>query len=263
MIKINATTAQFPGFSVKSVLEKIHSGVNEGLWGKLSNDYIQICPQSSGVITESVAEEIRDTYPNTSFRLHANSRVLNKHVFYDFSTFNQDTKHYYLALADRMMRFNSNIFSIHSGYLDNCNEDQFWDNINRLRDLFSEFTNNKVDVAVEGLYPNPKREQHLNSWKQYEKLLNKDIPYAIDLSHLKIVSTYENIWLDDLVKELIENPNCVEIHVSDNDGVYDSHFKLNKNTIWFDLLNNANLNNNTIIFSEGCLVERGKSLKEI
>lgn len=253
-IHVCATTAQFPGCSAKHALEQIQLGCREGLWGALSSDYVQICPQSMGVITEDVAEHLREQFPDMNLRLHANARVLSRHVLWDVSTFSSDTQYYYEALADRMCRLGGTVMSIHAGYQDNCSEQQMWDNIRLIDQCMKKFGN--IDVAVEGLYPNAHRPQFIGSWASYSRLLQEDVFFAIDLSHLKIVARHEGVWEEQLVQELLLSPRCKEIHVSDNNGSRDSHHVLINKPVWWDVLHNcAPYFKDQVVFSEGNLLK--------
>lgn len=251
-----ATTAQFPGATIPFALDKITAGVSEGAWGNLSRAHIQLCPQNPTHLSEKMVEQLCAIYPLSQLRLHANARVLDQHVLWDVSTFTSETRHYYRALADRMLRLNTKVFSIHSGYLRNCASDEFWERLNRLRDDVDHYTQGAVRVAVEGLYPCANRPQHIGSWNEYEKLLKDQIPFALDLSHLKIVAHYEKTWNHTLVMEMMSSPLCVEIHVSDNDGRSDRHSPVQSHPLWWEQLHSASLPSECVVFSEGNLVPK-------
>lgn len=252
-----ATTAQFPGVSFDAALQNIHNGVEEGIWGPLSSEHVQLCPQSAGVLTEEHAEYLSNKYASTHIRLHANVRVLKEKLTFDMSTWSKDRSYYYQALADRMLRLGSNMFSLHAGYHSECPSlERFWNNIQYVRECVQEASGGDVDVAVEGLYPSNHTPQWLSSWKEYELLLHKNIPFAIDLSHLKIVAKRENVWESDLVRALLSSPLCVEIHVSDNDGLRDRHHQTHVSPIWMNDFKSAPIGNQCVVFSEGNLLPK-------
>lgn len=255
-MKICATTAQFPGTTISFALEKITAGAHEGVLGLLSGEHIQLCPQNPTILSEQTVEALRAKYPLSQLRLHANARVLDRHVLWDVSTYSSETFHYYHALADRMMRLGGGVFSVHSGYLRNCSSKEFWERVERLRGDIDNYTQGSVCVAVEGLYPCSNRPQHIGTWNEYEQLLNREIPFALDLSHLKIVGHHEKTWNDDLVKEMLSSPLCVEVHVSDNDGRSDRHAPLQNKPQWWDQLHSVELPSTCVVFSEGNLLPR-------
>ena len=259
-MKVCATTAQFPGTTISFALNRITAGVSEGVWGALSHDHIQLCPQNPTHLSEQVVENLRNTYTSSQLRLHANARVLERHVLWDVSTFNNDTRHYYQALADRMLRLGAKVFSVHAGYVRNCSSEQFWERLKRLRDDVDTFTQGQVEVAVEGLYPCAQRPQHIGTWNEYEQLLHTQIPFALDLSHLKIVGFREKTWNNDLVLEMMASPLCVEIHVSDNDGRSDRHSTVQTHPQWWDQLHSVDLPSTCVVFSEGNLLPKKTSI---
>lgn len=252
-MKIYATTAQLPGFSFLFALEKITIGLIEPYWGVLSHEHVQLCPQTSGVLTPQMCEKVRSLYPQTTLRLHANARVLNHHVLWDVSTYNTETHFYYKACVDRMLRLGASIFSVHAGYKKNCPKaDEFWNNILKLRELVDHQSQGKVTLAVEGLYPSSNMPQWIETWEDYAELLHRKIPFALDMSHLQIVAQHEKKWDNILLKNLIESSLCKEIHVSQNNGKADQHKSMNSSPIWekYLLLSHPD----THIFSEGNLL---------
>lgn len=71
-LAVHAATACFPGIDVHDAVARIHAGIAEPLLGTIRADHIQLCPQSSGHLDEGVCETLRERYPDTAFRLHAN-----------------------------------------------------------------------------------------------------------------------------------------------------------------------------------------------
>ena len=257
-VTVHGTTAQFPGLNVWDALNRLHNGVSEGFWGLLSTNHIQICPQTHGVISEQVAEDIVAKYPLSNIRLHANARVLPKFVIGDISSWGLVPHEYFVALADRMKRLGSSCISLHAGYQNNCDASTLWDNMSRIQDLMDDITSGSVEVAIEGLYPSTQRPQWLGTWAAYEELLWRNRPFALDLSHLKIVKKQEGLWPVDLVNALITSPWCREIHVSENDGTRDHHLKAVKQPVWWSDVHPSLLaaQPQAVVFSEGNLLPR-------
>jgi len=246
--KIHATTAQFPGLSWRLACKKVHEGFLEPFWGKISTDHVQICPQTSATVDTAAAEFLMEKYPQTKWRLHANARVLPQHFIYDASTVSQDTLFYFKELFARQKTFGSRIMSIHAGYRKNCSEKDFWKNVDILRNLAALYD---TEVAIEGLYPSEKAPQWIDTWSGYEDILKKEIPFALDLSHLKIVAKKEG-WKKDLAEEMVSSPFCREIHVSENDGLRDRHEKIKNPPKWLDCLVRAHPS--SVVFSEGRII---------
>lgn len=243
MRPIHAATACFPGFSPDWAVGKILAGVFEPGLGAISASHIQLCPQTPGQLTEKNCCNLMEKFPETQFRLHANARVLPDHYLFDVSTFNSDTVFYYKALAARSHCIKAPAYSLHSGYQEHCSLNEMLDKARRIQELFGE-----IPVAIEGLYPNSHRPQLVDSWTSYEALLDSGLNMAIDMSHLQIVAHKEG-WQEDLVRAMLASPQCLEVHVSDNDGRRDQHKLLKQTPSWFEWLEDAH--SNAVFFSEG------------
>lgn len=243
-ITVHAATACFPGLSVHDAIAAIQAGASEPLIGTLSSEHVQLCPQSGGHLDERTCEDLRHAHPQTRFRLHANARVLSRHVRYDASNFNADTRFYYEALADRSRRLGATAYSIHAGYRRNCDLPTMLDNMRRIQDIFGD-----IQVAVEGLYPHERLPQLMDGWDEYLTVLKSGIPLAIDLSHLKIVERAQASVDTQLLIELLRSPTTLEVHLSDNDGSSDRHDVLAKEPFWWAYRHHVCPS--AVIFSEG------------
>lgn len=241
---IHGATAMFPALPVTQAVANIVAGVDEPLYGRAGAVHIQLCPQSFGHLSEAACEAMAAKYPDTRFRLHANARVLSRLHLLDASTFNDDTRPYYAALADRSRRLGATVYSLHAGYADNATLAAMLDNVRRLQDLFGP----DCTVAVEGLYPRRDRAQLMASWLEYETVLRAGVPMAIDLSHVHIVARHERSTGGDLLRALVSHPQTRELHVSANDGVHDNHRPLEREPWWWSELGHAGPN--AIVFSE-------------
>lgn len=250
---VNAATACFPGMTVKTAIEAIIAGASEPMIGTLASSHIQCCPQNLGHLSEAVCEDLRASFPESKLRLHANARALPHHVRYDASTFSDDTRYYYEALADRSRRLGATTYSLHAGFKRNCTLPQMIDNLRRIQDIFGD-----VQVAVEGLYPNKTNPQLMDTWDAYQAVLDAGVPLAIDVSHTKIVARAEGSVDEGLLRDLLASPTTIEVHLSDNNGVADHHDILRREPFWWHLL--PTMNANAVVFSEGNQLRYRRSL---
>ena len=194
-------------------------------------------------MSEENVEILKSTFSDIRLRLHANARVFPQHQLWDASSFSQETKLYFETLAKRSKQLNAPAYSLHAGFRTNATLHQMFDNVRAIQDLFQD-----IPVALEGLYPNKKMPQLVDSWKEYEALLESDLYMAIDMSHLNIVAKKEG-WCDDLVKALLSSSKCLEVHVSVNDGRADQHQVAQIAPTWLPYLEVAH--ENAMFFSEG------------
>ncbi|MGE4057209.1 MAG: hypothetical protein AB7F99_20670 [Vicinamibacterales bacterium] len=228
---------------MRSALDRLIAGVDEPFIGAVSSRCVQLCPQNFGVLDEAETESLRADYAGINLRLHANARVLSRHVLWDASTVTDATLPYFHALADRSRRLGADTISIHAGNTEHASLAQMFDNLRRLQDeVFRD-----VRVAVEGLYPHAKRPQLVVTWSEYEALLRSGLFFAVDLSHLHIVRAHEGAH-DDLVRALLSSPQCLEVHTSGNDGRRDEHALLTEEPWWFPFLSSAGAN--SVVFTE-------------
>ena len=198
-----------------------------------------------GHLSEEVCEKLRTLYPHVQFRLHANARVLPRHVIWDASSVSEETLPYFETLFLRQKYFGASWMSIHAGYRNQCSEEELWNNVDILRNLAEK---HDTSVCIEGLYPSLKTPQWIDSWEGYEEFLVRSVPFALDLSHLNIVARKQG-WRHTLVEDLVSSPLCKEIHVSGNDGHRDNHQKLTEAPSWDVHLKKAHAD--TVVFSEG------------
>ena len=64
---IQATTAQFPGYTFEQACERIAEGVTEG-FGKVHMEHVQLCPQASDFVDEICIQKLQKKYPKTKSR---------------------------------------------------------------------------------------------------------------------------------------------------------------------------------------------------
>lgn len=250
MHKVHASTASFPGYGHLMAVEMLAEGIAEPLTGPISMDHVQLCPQNRGQIDEATCILLRKNYPNTQFRLHANVQVLPYKVMWDASNFNDDTAHYFRQLHRISRILDAPAYSLHAGYRKNCSMVTMIENVKRIQDIFGD-----IPVAVEGLYPNAAAPQLMQSLLEYDLAYYKGLNVALDLSHINLFKT-RNEFIQFFIEKWLENPQTLEIHISDNNGRTDQHTQLTEPPFWWDTFVSAKFPTNTVVFSEGNHRER-------
>lgn len=207
--QVRTSLACWPGMTHLSAVQAAMHGVSEPQVGALLTDHIQLVPQSTDVLDEGLAEVLVNTWPATSFRLHANVRVLPRGRLADLCTFDRDID--WFEAAARVHRvLGASVYSAHAGLRRDATLDEMFDNTHRCSDLFG------CPVAIEGQYPATGDDPHrflVSSWLEYRELLDSGIPYALDLSHLNILSDRTGQREDTLVAEMLASPACLEVHI--------------------------------------------------
>lgn len=240
---VNTSLAIFAGMQCQSAM-RAAGKASDPLFGELSQEHVQICPQNRGQILFSTCDQLQAEFPSTNFRLHANALVFPRHVSLDLSTY-QEEHPYWGALIAINQALGNHGYSLHAGRHNGMTLAELFDNLKVLEDRF------KCPVAVEGLYPSPEN-FFLSTWEEYAALLDADVHYAIDLSHLNIVAYHEGRYERDLTRELLSSPRCTEVHVSGNDGTSDQHNAIKgPPPVWMSDLEYCHPS--TIIFSEAYL----------
>lgn len=242
--KVRASLAAWPGKHHAHAAALAQAGALQAPWGTLLTDHLQLVPQNAGVLDEDQAFSLVQNHPDTRFRLHANVRVLLEHRMADLSNF--DEEHAWFAQAARIHALiGAPVYSAHAGRRANASLAQAFDNARRCADLFGS------PVAIEGLYPESRGMWLLSSWSEYALLLDAGVPYALDLSHLHILASKTRQIECSLVTELLSSPQCLEVHVSDNDGVQDRHEQVRSEfdaLWWMPLL--RHIHEDAVVFSE-------------
>ena len=91
-----------------------------------------------------------------------------------------------------------------------------------------------IKLAVETMYPTISGNQHVLADMQEIEFFQSIFPDAgmvLDCAHIKIQKHYGTAD-DSIIRWLLDNPNLVEIHISENDGRSDRHTPVLKNS-WF------------------------------
>jgi hypothetical protein len=163
-------------------------------------------------------------------------------MFTDLSNF-KENQEWFLQAARVSQALNAPAYTLHAGNRSEATLDEIFNYVKEIEDLFM------CDVGIEGLYPTKGDKYLISTWKEYQKLLESGLKFALDLSHLNILSSNTNVIEINLVKELLISDNCIEIHLSANDGIGDTHQKLDNQPWWFELL--GQVGQNAVLFSEG------------
>jgi hypothetical protein len=245
---VQASTASFPGYDVMQATTLIARGLSEPLIGNINMEHVQLCPQNRGLLTDEVLDELKRVFPATQFRLHANCHVLKTFMITDASTFDVHDEiqvKYFRQVNHIYQRHQFKVYSLHAGYRHNCDMQRMVRNIRNIETLMP-----GVAVAVEGLYPNRRAPQLMERLDEYQYAYDQGLNVALDLSHLNLLREPKHIILDRL-RVWLENPQTLEIHISDNNGFTDQHVQLDNPPFWWDVLNEARIPETTVIFSEG------------
>lgn len=245
---IQAASAVAPTTTHKRAIEHIAQGLEDDVLGPIGYDKIQLCPQHAGYINDSLIDFLLETYPQTEFRLHASPKLRNvapKIVYVSNAPDNDD----YINECIRInQRLGAGGYSLHAGERQHCTIEQMVKNLSEIQAMTD------IPVAVEGLYPSASNKWLMSDWHEYEYVAEHGCKYALDLSHLNIVAKRHG-QNNGLVKSLLESEQCIEIHVSGNDGRADSHKPLdrNKEPWWLEVLHQSN--SQAVIFYEGVLID--------
>lgn len=241
-MKAHVSLACWPGLRHEEAVRHLTAPPVEPCFGHLSTAHVQLVPQSMGTLDDALVDVLQDAFPATRFRLHANVRVLPRHVMADLSGFTLHAE--WFAQAARInQRLAAPAYSAHAGRRDQATLRQMLDNARRCTDAFG------CPVGVEGHYPTPQDTWLVSSWEEYRTLFESGVPYALDLSHLHIVTTRSGRCEETLVAEMLACERCLEIHVSVNDGRSDRHDVCTAPPWWFALLSAAHPQ--AVVFSEG------------
>jgi len=204
--------------------------VQEPFWGKLSHEHLQLCPQNFGHLSEDLVVVLKEKFGNQAqFRLHANVRVLPKHVIADLSGFDafQD---YFSQAAKISKMLDAPAYTAHAGKRSECNIEKLFENTRRVQDMFG------CPVGIEGHYPTKSNDYLINSWLEYQHLFNSGLSYALDLSHLNIIAAKSGTKEVSLIQEMLSSDQCLEVHLSENDGIGDTHQQIKAAPWWYECL---------------------------
>jgi hypothetical protein len=246
-IEINAVSACWSSYSYQDAIKQIHNGTNEPTFGTLSTKHVQLCPQHSNFLTDDILNQFLIDYPKIQFRLHSDIRLKNKiGIAIDLIDFSNETMWYFKELNRLSQIINAPLYSLHAGHRTNKSLSDLFHKAHQLQDIFH------CPIAIEGHYP-LKNKYLIDSWSEYQQLLDSGLNYALDLSHLNIVAFREG-WNYDLTNAMLTSTQCKEIHLSFNDGHLDNHQISHSSfnslwVLWKKMIIDSKTN--ATIFSEG------------
>ena len=243
----NLSFAAFPGCKYDQAIQMgLLIPLSEPALGRLSVEHVQWVPQTCREqLTVEKAVDMARQFPSTRFRLHANVRVMKNHLLRaDLSGYSVFPD-YFSEMARVSRAINAPAYSAHAGLRAMATFDEVLAAARRAADQFG------CPVAVEGHYPTPREvnKYNVSTWDEYRALFESGVGYALDLSHLNILSHYSRHRNETLVAEMLACERCIEVHVSDNDGRGDQHQVLRSEPWWWPL--QSHFNPNAIVFSEG------------
>lgn len=254
--KLNATTGMFPSWDHPKALEYLRDTEIVDCFGWIATDHVQLCPQNQGEgLDYNRLLLLKLMMPNTQLRLHADVHVIGhprrNHDAIDFvGGLHVGGSYPYSRFWD-MIRYHSEligatVYSLHAGNRAKGGLGYLHTNMMAMKEFFAL---GGIRVAVEGLYPIKGNALLISSWKEYAWLLETGLDFAIDLSHLNIVAKHEHKVETNLVREMISSPNCLEVHVSANDGHQDLHLPVDDpDTWWLPLL--KDIHPDAVLFCE-------------
>ncbi len=241
-MRICTSLASTTALSYADICRRLTSPLSEPLFGRLSLDYIQLVPQSRERLTPHVIELLRSAFPNTRFRMHANLRVWGEFTRVDLVDFDRHNAWFRDAAALHRL-LGADAFTLHPGRRASASLSALFDCARQCADLFGS------PVGIEGMYPTRGAPYLISTWPEYEALFESGVPYALDLSHLNIVAHLSGRYDLDLVQAMLSSDRCIEIHVSDNDGLSDQHRICLAPPWWWRVL--TSVHPNAVVFSEG------------
>lgn len=216
----------------------------DSLLGQLSTRRLQICPQNLGRIDREFAASLRVYYPAIEWRLHANVQINQSPKRVDLSDWPKE-QDWFSELRDVSVAVQAPVYTAHAGRRDHASVKEVLRYAHEAEQLLG------IPVGIEGHYPTKGNYWLFSSWHEYRQLLESGARYALDLSHLHILATSTNQIERTLVQELLNSPQCLEVHLSDNDGTGDQHHPLSQASVpwWWSTL--PYLHSDAVIFSEG------------
>ena len=215
---LHPTTAMFPGL-------RYEDGVAEAIAlcatrKDLDPSHLQLCPQSWGSVDEGLVRSLQERYPKTAFRLHANVRTQRGVDEVTAADDSLEAMQRLACLEQLSISFGASVYSLHAGTRQQMSLSQMLGNLRQLNERF------EVAIAVEGMYPHPRHDYLLATWSDYNALLEAELPFALDLSHLNIVAYREGRRDLQMIRSLLASPHCLEVHLATNNGYADQHHPL-------------------------------------
>ena len=225
-----------------AIAKALHQPCADPVLGELSPARMQLCPQGRGRLDVELAQELVKAYPTIEWRLHANVQLESCQRVVDLAHWPQE-RAWFTQLGQVSAALNAPAYTAHAGRRDQASVDQVLSAARDVEQLLG------IPVGIEGHYPTPNGLWLFSCWAEYRKLFESGVHYALDLSHLHILATQSGRIEWSLLHEMVSSPQCLEIHVSANDGTADQHRLLHEPTWWLPLLMQPHPE--AVIFSEG------------
>jgi len=201
---------------------------------------IQICPQNSGITTVETIDDINLLKPDSEIRLHANVKVFDPYVWRrrgnpplsmaDASRYRHPKFKEYWDTLVPIIQHIGNPYTFHAGSRVGSTLEQVLASVGDLEQRVGS------PVGIEGMYPTCKNSYIMSTMDEYRKVMESGVHYCVDLSHLNIIRHYEGGLDESLVQEMLLSCNCIEIHISGNNGISDSHKGIDGNEWWIKLV---------------------------
>lgn len=237
---IHTSLAAYPGWNILRATQAALKGSEEPQLGRCAARVLQLVPQTFGVYTLEILDQIKALHAG-EIRLHANIQIGPRRVMADLSGFTR-YRGYFKELGALNKHLGSPVYTAHAGRRSEADFRSMLRNAKALSDAWG------CVVGVEGHYPTPNNTFLVDSWAEYRALFESGAPYVVDLSHLNIVAHASGVQELNMVCEAVSNPNCVEVHVSHNDGRSDSHEPLTEAPWWWPAMNR--IHNKAVVFTE-------------
>lgn len=227
---------------VEQACEFAVNGIEIDHIGNIGIPVIQICPQNKTRVNEALIDRLYESYPGHEILFHANIHIMDLRVLKDVADF-EETDPYWVRFKQLAHHADIRHYSAHAGFRKHGTMQDTIDKQRRMIDFLG------IPVALEGHYPVSKNRFLASDWAEWEMMLNSGLPFVVDLSHAAIIAHLKRLRNDDLVQEMLSSPNCIEIHLSGNDGKSDQHRALDGHEWWWRMLDGRNIE--SYIFYEG------------
>jgi hypothetical protein len=174
---------------------------------------------------------LRRNHPEIEWRLHANVQIDGQARIVDLCDW-RDELYWFAQVARLSNVLAAPAYTAHAGRRGQASLTDVLRYTLEAEQLFG------IPVGIEGHYPTKHDIWLLSTWAEYRQLLESGAHYALDLSHLHIVATASGYVEWNLLRELLASPQCIEVHLSGNDGSADQHHALDVDAVpwWWSLM---------------------------
>ncbi len=241
---VNLSLSSFLRRSPEEALQAALAGVDFPVLGTLSCVDAQLCPQNHGRLTAERVTALRAANPGIAFRLHANVQVLDRRVLQDVADFDP-AEPYWQALKAVNDALGAPAYTAHAGLRKTCSMAQMIDKVRALEDFL------EAPVGVEGHYPAKGNPFLMNRWEEWGQVLQSGIRFVVDVSHAAIIAHWTRCPAGSLVREMLSAEQCLEVHLSGNNGIADQHRDVSGAEWWWPLLDSAH--DKAVFFYEGAV----------